>query len=158
MRSRKLCLYQATYKLCGHWNKNHSTVLTIEQVGMHWTALSFADFWSETQLSEVLQIVYPALQTSAGVTETKTFMSELFQFILPKLLLCKINHKKENRFPTIMPFFPRFRFVLPSAIIWCSWWKETVSKHAENRGDNLPLAIKICQVPKPKLCAVSLIS
>lgn len=88
--------------------------------------------------------------------KTKTFKSELFQFMLPNVLLCKNTHKKD-RFLSITPFFPCFHFGLPFATIWCSWWRETAAKHVEDGGHNLALAIKICQVLRQKLHAVSLI-
>lgn len=51
------CFHQATFNVCSHWNKNHGSVLNTEHVQMHWTASSFADFWREMQVSEVLHVV-----------------------------------------------------------------------------------------------------
>lgn len=138
--------------------QNHGTVLNIEHTGMDWTASSFADIWSETQVSEVLQILCSALQTSAGITKTRTLKSELFQFTLLTVLLCKITHKKENRFLSIMPFFPHFHFFFCFLQQFDAADEEKQEQSIWRTGGTTCQATEICQVLKQKLCAVSLIS
>lgn len=96
VRPRELYFHQATLKLCSH-KQNHGA-----QYRICWNALGcrFPE-WSTNLRCATSSVRL----TSTSIKNTKLFKSGLFQFILPSVLLCKITHKKGNRFLSIMSFF-----------------------------------------------------